>query len=421
MRTIKQSKARKLRSRRTQVQPLSAAQRDAARFKAFAEISSDWWWETDAKHRFSFVSSNVSRWVDPASLIKLDAFSTVISEAAADAPLRETMARREPFQERLIEFMTPGDRVVWIVASGKPQYDAKGRFAGYLGTSRDVTDIIAAQRALRESDALHRSIRDSIDGIVLRVKLADVWTIEYISPKSQEMFGVSPMQMTGLNVKDVWRFGTHPEDLERYAATVEAVVAARGTLEIEYRVRRPTGGYRWVLERGRVLSDPAGGPDRLDTLMVDITRQVKTRQALEESEQRFESLSRQVDAILYRAQAHEPFQDLYYSPSVERLIGYTPEELTRPDEMMFSEIIHPDDRARSEPCSSPCATVSASSNVSTESARSIASRDGSTIAARLQISTATAIRVSSTASCWTSRRVRLPRSSSRRRKRVRKQ
>jgi len=344
MRKTSKGSPRKVQSRRKP--RATAAARSAERFKAFAEISSDWWWESDARHRLSFLSDNVSRWIDPAQLLGRDASAAVVKDGLVKSTLRPTMERREPFQQRLVEFRTPGDRVIWMAVSGKPQYDAKGRFRGYLGTCRDVTDVVTAQEGLRNSDALHRSLGDSIDGIVLRVQIGDVWTIEYISPKSQDMFGVSPTQMTGLNVKDVWRFGVHPKDLERYADAVETAVATRGALEIEYRVRKPAGGYRWVLERGRVAADPAGGADRLDTLMVDITRQVETRQALEESEQRFESLSRQVDAILYRAQAHEPFQDLYYSPSVERLIGYTPEELTRPNEMMFSEIIHPDDRAR---------------------------------------------------------------------------
>jgi PAS domain S-box-containing protein len=346
MRDKSKKKARSATAARKRSRQRTVTKQDVARFKAFAEIASDWWWETDADHRFSFFSDNVARWADPAALIGVDAFSSLVAEAPGVVPLREMMARREPFQERLMEVRAPDGRVAWIVASGKPRYDAKKRFAGYLGTSRDVTAVVAAQDALHKSDALHRSLADSIDGIVVRIRIGDVWTIEYISPKHEAMFGVPPAQMIGLNVKDVWRFGIHPQDIGRYAAMVESVVADRGALEVEYRVRKPTGGFRWVLERGRVLSDPAGGPDRLDTLMVDITRQVETRQALEESEHRFESLSRQVDAILYRAQAHEPFQDLYYSPSVERLIGYTPEELTRPDEMMFSAIIHPDDSAR---------------------------------------------------------------------------
>lgn len=325
----------------------SASAQAAKRFKAFVDISSDWWWETDAGHRFTFVSDKISRWIDPKLLLGLDVLTGIVNEPAGGEPLREIMKRGEAFHERLLEFRAPDGQVVWIVASATPQHDAKGRFKGYLGTSRDMTDVIAAQEALRKSDVLHRSIADSVDGIVTRVRVGgDVWPIEYLSPKNEEMFGIPPAQMVGLDVKDVWRFGIHRGDLERYSAAVEAAVAKRVPFEVEYRVREPSGGYRWVLERGRVVADETDGGDRLHSLMVDITRQVATRRALEESEQRFDSLSRQVDAILYRAQAHEPFQDLYYSPSVERLIGYTPEELTRPNEMMFSEIIHPDDAAR---------------------------------------------------------------------------
>jgi PAS domain S-box-containing protein len=223
---------------------------------------------------------------------------------------------------------------------------ARSRSKGRKPKAQRKTQAQRAHEALRKSDAMYRSLADSLDGIVSRVRIGDVWTIEYVSPRNQEMFGIAPTQMVGLNVKDVWRFGLHRDDLERYRIAVERAVAERGSFEVEYRVREPKGGYRWVLERGRVVRDDAGGGDRLDALMVDITRQVEMRRALEATEQRFESLSRQVDAILYRADANPPYRDLYYSPSVERLIGYRPDELTGDDEAMFSTIVVEEDRER---------------------------------------------------------------------------
>jgi PAS domain S-box-containing protein len=54
-----------------------------------------------------------------------------------------------------------------------------------------------------------------------------------------------------------WRRGVHPDDRERCLATYEAAFAQREPFEMEYRLRRADGEYRWLVERGvpRFASD----------------------------------------------------------------------------------------------------------------------------------------------------------------------
>ena len=53
-----------------------------------------------------------------------------------------------------------------VRASGKPVFDAHGEFRGYRGTGTDVTVIMRAQDALRESERSSRSAIDGIAGLV---------------------------------------------------------------------------------------------------------------------------------------------------------------------------------------------------------------------------------------------------------------
>ncbi|MGY1704352.1 SpoIIE family protein phosphatase [Geodermatophilus sp. SYSU D00697] len=59
-------------------------------------------------------------------------------------------------------------------------------------------------------------------------------------------------QYTGRAVRDElgsgWVDGLHPEDRDRYAATVEAAVARREGWEVEFRLRRSDGAHHWLLE-----------------------------------------------------------------------------------------------------------------------------------------------------------------------------
>ena len=55
---------------------------------------------------------------------------------------------------------------MYVRASGKPLFEANGEFHGYRGTCTDVTEIMRAQEALRESERSSRSAIDGIAGLV---------------------------------------------------------------------------------------------------------------------------------------------------------------------------------------------------------------------------------------------------------------
>ena len=55
-----------------------------------------------------------------------------------------------------------------------------------------------------------------------------------------------------------WAEGVHPRDLERCMATYVEAFEARQDFEMEYRLRRHDGEYRWILDRGRPLYDASG-------------------------------------------------------------------------------------------------------------------------------------------------------------------
>jgi PAS domain S-box-containing protein len=70
---------------------------------------------------------------------------------------------------------------------------------------------------------------------------------EYLSRQWLDFTGCSPEQALG----DGWSRGVHPEDLARWLDTCVRSFDAREPFEIEYRLRRRDGEYRWVLDRGQ--------------------------------------------------------------------------------------------------------------------------------------------------------------------------
>ncbi|MCK6450337.1 MAG: PAS domain-containing protein [Alphaproteobacteria bacterium] len=124
------------------------------RMADFAETSSDWFWETDAEHRFVLMSDGVRiLGTDPRQMIGRSRMNISVdrdSDAAKwEAHVTDLRAHR-PFRAFVYRAELNG-RTCYIETSGKPLFDAEGRFAGYRGTGRDVTQAVELQQALIEA------------------------------------------------------------------------------------------------------------------------------------------------------------------------------------------------------------------------------------------------------------------------------
>ena len=100
---------------------------------------------------------------------------------------------------------------MYVRASGKPVFDANGEFRGYRGTGTDVTAIMRAQEALRESERSARSAFDGIAGLVSI--LAPNGEVEAANRQFLEYFGRSLEWLKNWGTNDA----VHPEDLPRVA------------------------------------------------------------------------------------------------------------------------------------------------------------------------------------------------------------
>ena len=127
-----------------------------ARFRGFAVTSSDWFWETDRHHRISYMSEGVSTTgfgIKPKNLL-----GRTRMKIAADAGREldkwqehyQMLERHEPFRDFAYTWSNPGGQGTASI-SGDPFFDAKGRFLGYRGTGRDITQAALDDRELRDA------------------------------------------------------------------------------------------------------------------------------------------------------------------------------------------------------------------------------------------------------------------------------
>jgi PAS domain S-box-containing protein len=123
------------------------------RFRAFAETSSDWFWETDASNRFVFASADIAQHgIDGASLIGRDLIDVSNSAVAVEGPrIADTVAKRTPYRDIVLYFRDPSGARRYVSVSARPKFDAEGRFSGYFGAMRDVTERVMQEQALRKA------------------------------------------------------------------------------------------------------------------------------------------------------------------------------------------------------------------------------------------------------------------------------
>jgi len=126
------------------------------RFRDFAEVASDWYWERDRDDRISYVSE---RFLDTLQLPRAQVLgangSDFIRNNALSAHDLETydlaVRRRVAFRNVQVKFQTADRNWLYWSISGKPRFDAAGRYEGYRGVASDITVQILDAQAMREA------------------------------------------------------------------------------------------------------------------------------------------------------------------------------------------------------------------------------------------------------------------------------
>ena len=140
---------------RKREQALAEARAAEARFRSLTELSADWFWETDAEHRITWISGG-------APVVTLFGHAPTFGKRFWEIPRieveeralrvhRERLGRELPFFDLEISRTDErGARQIHIV-SGHCRKAADGRFLGYRGVGRDVTGERRAERGLAEA------------------------------------------------------------------------------------------------------------------------------------------------------------------------------------------------------------------------------------------------------------------------------
>ncbi|HLB25910.1 MAG TPA: PAS domain S-box protein, partial [Nitrospirota bacterium] len=142
-----------------------------ARFKDIIETSADAVWQTDGDGRYSYVSPKVKDIMgyDPAELTGRAPWELMPQENSERerGAVTKVFAEKKPFALLENRRLARDGRELVIETSGSPFFDVSGRFQGFRGVDRDITDRKNVEKKLANMNRLY-SVLSNINQMIIR-------------------------------------------------------------------------------------------------------------------------------------------------------------------------------------------------------------------------------------------------------------
>lgn len=256
------------------------------RYQRLIELSSDWYWEQDRQYRFTLINGaatvgdfdgqqHIGR-----TFWEIDAF-TVPAPESWDT-FRALLHVRASFSSFLTRYEFSQMDNSYVSISGRPLFDAGGRFIGYCGTAKDVTSpirddqLLTMQHTVTQLLANSENMEAGLQAVMRHIGEREQWDCgvfrgidtqhRQLQWRAPEVAAASAIALATL----VDRIIANPDALDRRQTPPTEL---GGTGKMPSAVRSPAGqsmldGALWIEDTAHVLVQPAddAGNTRLGTL-----------------------------------------------------------------------------------------------------------------------------------------------------------
>jgi PAS domain S-box-containing protein len=219
----------------------------------------------------------------------------------------------------------------WFQNSGFPLRDPTGQIVRWCVLLTDIDDRKRAEDALRESAHEARLIVDSVPGMVLIMTATGA--VEFVNRQILDFLGKTLEELNSLEMV------IHPHDRSRVIDAWARSIATSEPLDVEHRVLRADGTYRWLHGRGLPLRDTSGNIVRWYTLLTDIDDRKHAEDAIRASERNLQLIIDTIPALAWstRPDGWADFFNQHY-------LDFTGLSAEQASGWGWTVALHPDDR-----------------------------------------------------------------------------
>lgn len=192
-----------------------------------------------------------------------------------EAEIDEVTLTRKPLRGQVsFDHVMIGKRFYDYIMA--PVFNENGEVVAIAGTTRDISDIKAAEEAIKQSEKEFKDITEAIPQLVWVRNAAGEAT--YFNSRWYQLTGAKPENTLG----NKWLNWVHPDDLDN---VIERWSYARSTATpviVEYRLRSSEGTYRWIVSHGIPILNNSGTVERWFGTCTDIHERRSFAESLEE-------------------------------------------------------------------------------------------------------------------------------------------
>ncbi|MDP3661178.1 PAS domain-containing sensor histidine kinase [Phenylobacterium sp.] len=254
------------------------ARRSRDEFEHIANATPVMIWMSDASTRCTWVNQ---RWLDfsgreMAAELGVGWMDRLHPDDKATwrANYGESIAHSDPFHAQYRLLRHDGE-YRWIEGFAAPRLDEQGELIGYISSAVDINDRKSAEEALRVGAGRMRALMETLPQMMWANR-ADGYC-DYLSTQWLAYTGVRAEDHLGFG----WLDAIHPEDRDDCRRAWEQAVAGTLPFDVEYRIRRHDGVWRWFQGRAAAVRDGEGRATRWFGSSSDITEIVEARRDLE--------------------------------------------------------------------------------------------------------------------------------------------
>jgi PAS domain S-box-containing protein len=220
----------------------------------------------------------------------------------------------------------------WFLFRANPFRDESGNIVKWYGTNVDIEDRKQAENALRANERNLIQIINTIPMLAWST-LPDGY-VEFLNQRWLDFTGLSAEQAGGFG----WSAAVHPDDVHGLVEYWQTALACGTGVDVEARLRRFDGQYRWFLFRADPLRDEAGAIVKWYGTNTDIDGRKRAEEALRMRELSLLQIIETIPEMLWSA---SPEGAIDYCNG--RLLDYTGFSAKQVMADGWMSLLHPDD------------------------------------------------------------------------------
>jgi PAS domain S-box-containing protein len=230
-----------------------------------------------------------------------------------ECPIDLALSQNKPLRAYQDVFIRKDGTFFDVICSATPVFEKKA-FAYVVLEVRDITEEVKAQAAIVESEARFRNMADNAP---VMIWLSDEQgKATYLNKQWLEFTGQTYDEAMELG----WKVVLHPDDKDRVRSVYTQAVQEHTRFEVDYRLRRYDGQYRWIVSNAMPRFDAAGHFRGYIGSVIDIAERKEAEQKTKDNANLLQKIFLEVPAIVALIRASDQTY-IFSNPLYRKFLG----------------------------------------------------------------------------------------------------